>query len=385
MEMSRNGSGYRAKNMWSFMASLDTWLAPVQIKVGPDGALWVSDFYSLVAQHNPTPTNLGTCCPNGPGNAYETPNRNAASGRIYRISYKGAPAAQPMRLDNASAAQLVAALRNDNMFWRLTAQRLLVERGQRDVVPALIALVNDHTIDRLGLNNAALHALWTLDGLGAIKNDPNALKAARNALNHPAGALRRAALMILPRTPELENDIFTMGMLPDRRAPHETGSPLAMAQQQDADPGVRLEALLVLSELRPSERAAAALMDVLFVPQNARDPWIPDAVGIAGSKHGLNFLTQVIERRVQGTDRAVFTGIGRAVDIMTRTHVAPGDPALAVRLIEMVPKVDQAIGTLTPEQRKALVAARTGSAAELAASFTAVAQRWTLADVFTAQ
>ena len=82
--------------------------------------------------------------------------------------------------------------------------------------------------------------------------------------------------------------------------------------------------MLVLSELAPSERAAAALMDVLFVAQNAHDPWLPDAVGIAGAKHGLNFLTQVIERRVQGNDRAVFTGIGRAVDVMTPAHSVAG-------------------------------------------------------------
>ena len=402
MEMSRNGSGYRAKNMWSFLASLDTWLAPVQVKVGPDGALWVSDFYTLVAQHNPTPSNLGDCCPRGAGNAYETPNRNASSGRIYRITYRGAPAATAMRLDNASPAQLVAALRNDNMFWRLTAQRLLVERGQRDVVPALVTLVNDHTIDKQGLNPAALHALWTLDGLNAIEQDPAALRAVRNALNHPAGSIRRSALMVLPRTAELENDIFTMGMLPDRRAPHETGAPLAMALQQDADPGVRLEALLVLSELPPSERAAAALMDVLFVAQNARDPWIPDAVGIAGAKHGLNFLTQVIERRAPNNDRAVITGIARAVDVMTRAQSVQADPAVAVRLIELVPRADAAVGkgildgmaagwpanrppALTPEQRTALAAARMGASADLAESFTALARRWTLADVFTAQ
>jgi putative membrane-bound dehydrogenase-like protein len=399
-EMSRNGSGYRAKNMWSFMASLDTWLSPVQIKVGPDGALWVSDFYTLVSQHNPTPTNLGGCCPNGPGNAYETPNRNANSGRIYRIAYRGAPAAAPMRLDNATPPQLVAALRNDNMFWRLMAQRLLVERGQKDVVPALVALLNDHTIDKQGLNPGALHALWTLDGLDAIESDANALRAARNAMHHPAGSIRRAALMVLPRNQQLENDMFAMGMLPDRRAAHETGAALAMNLQQDADPGVRLEALLVLSELPPSERTAAALMDVLFVAQNARDPWIPDAVAIAGHKQGPAFLTQVIERRVP-TDRAAVTGVAKAIDLMTRAQAAQADPAVVVKLIEYVPRADAAVAkaildgvaagwpanrppTLTPAQRTALATARTGAAAELAESFRAVATRWTLPDAFTA-
>lgn len=158
-ELSDNGTTFSAKNRWSLMASRDAWAAPVQVKVGPDGAVWVSDFYTLVAQHNPTPQNLKGCCQNGPGNAYETPNRDWLHGRVYRIGYDSARAAPAMRLDLATPAQLVRALSNDNLFWRMTAQRLLVERRKQDVVPALIQLVNDHTVDREGLNPGALHAL----------------------------------------------------------------------------------------------------------------------------------------------------------------------------------------------------------------------------------
>ena len=137
-DLSDNGSGFRAKNRWSFMSARDAWVAPVQVKVGPDGAIWVSDFYTLVAQHNPTPRNMMGCCENGPGNAYETPNRDRLHGRIYRIVYDSARQAPPRRLDNATSPQLVDALSDDNMFWRQTAQRLLVERKATDAIPALI-------------------------------------------------------------------------------------------------------------------------------------------------------------------------------------------------------------------------------------------------------
>ena len=120
-ELSDNGSGFSAKNRWNFMGNRDAWTSPVQVKVGPDGAVWVSDFYTLVAQHNPTPKNMKGCCETGPGNAYETPNRDRLHGRIYRIAYDSARAT-PMRLDNATPAQLVRALTNDNLFWRMTAQ-----------------------------------------------------------------------------------------------------------------------------------------------------------------------------------------------------------------------------------------------------------------------
>ncbi|MGH7449700.1 MAG: PVC-type heme-binding CxxCH protein, partial [Longimicrobiales bacterium] len=233
------GSGFRSKNRWSFIASRDGWQAPVQVKVGPDGAVWVSDFYSLVAQHNPTPEGMEQ----GPGNAYETPNRDKVHGRIYRVVHEDAPAPRITRLDNATPAQLIAALRDDNMFWRFTAQRLLIERGQTDVVPALIQLVNDHTIDELGLNPGALHALWTLHGLGAITANADASAAARRALHHPAAALRRAALMVLPRDQQLLDDIFTAGMLPQRTSPHEVEYTVPSGVLQDADAQVRLTAL----------------------------------------------------------------------------------------------------------------------------------------------
>ena len=51
------------------------------------------------------------------------------------------------------------------MFWRLHAQRLLVERGQKDVVPQLLAMVRNRAVDEVGTNGGAMHALWTLQGL----------------------------------------------------------------------------------------------------------------------------------------------------------------------------------------------------------------------------
>ena len=70
----------------------------------------------------------------GKGNAYETPLRDKTHGRIYRIVYDGRPAGRADRPRPDDADGLVAALTNDNMFWRLHAQRLLVERGETDVV-----------------------------------------------------------------------------------------------------------------------------------------------------------------------------------------------------------------------------------------------------------
>ncbi|NJM92515.1 MAG: biotin/lipoyl-binding protein [Rhodospirillaceae bacterium] len=93
----------------------------------------------------------------------------------------------PARIDKIVAAEkLVEALKHPNMTWRLHAQRLLVDRGNADVVPALTKLLEDKTVDETGLNAGAVHALRTLQGIGALdrKNAP-LVKAVDAALAHP--------------------------------------------------------------------------------------------------------------------------------------------------------------------------------------------------------
>ncbi|MEO8620060.1 MAG: PVC-type heme-binding CxxCH protein [bacterium] len=398
-DLTDNGSAFAAKNRWNFMASRDQWAAPVQVKVGPDGAIWVSDFYTLVAQHNPTPKNMDGCCETGTGAAYETPNRDRLHGRIYRISYDSAHAAPAMRLDNASPQQLVHALTNDNMFWRLTAQRLLVERGKTDVVPALIELARNQTVDDRGLDPGALHALWTLQGLGVIPGNADALKVAREALYSPAASVRRAALMMLPRNQQLLDDIFAANILPDRGSSGYTGDAGVL---EDADAHVRLEALLVLSELPGSAREAASILDVITLRVNARDAWIPDAVPMAASKQGPALLRDLVRRQVPVNDSTAVSGLKRATQKIARFHAAKADAPTVVELISVVPQATPPLALAmlngiaegwpqeTPpqfsaEQRASLMTAARGAGPELADAFGRVAARWGLPDVFKSQ
>ncbi|MGH7471752.1 MAG: PVC-type heme-binding CxxCH protein, partial [Longimicrobiales bacterium] len=416
-ELIPNGSGFIAKNRWNLMASRDMWSAPVQVKVGPDGAVWVSDFYSLVAQHNPDVRGMtSTCCRAGPGAAYVTPNRDTVHGRIYRISHEKSPRYVPLRLDNATPAQLVAQLKNDNMFWRMMAQQRLVERKQAAVVPALIRLLNDQTVDALGLNVGALHALWTLDGLGAITGNAEALKAARGALSHPSASLRRAALQVLPRNAQLADDIFAAGILPDRTSPHAVEYTVPTTVLQDADAQVRLTALLALSELPPSPRAKQSILDLIFTPQNARDPWLPDAAAIAGAKQGPTFLPEFLQRRTP-TDTLVVAGLRNAAVLMTRYHATNAQAEPIVNAILALPQANPVIAqailnviapppppqgrgggpgnaprpsgwpedqppTLTTDQKAAISAAIRSAPAEWAPAFARIGERWRMPEVF---
>jgi putative membrane-bound dehydrogenase-like protein len=298
------GAGFVARNDRDFLASDDEWTAPICAEVGPDGALWMIDWYNYIIQHNPVPNGFK----NGKGGAYETPLRDKIHGRIYRVTYNGAKSAPFPRLDGARSAELVAALKNDNMLWRMTAQRLLVQRGDKEAVPGLCALVRDHGVDALGLNPAATHALWTLKGLGVLEGgDRAATVAALGALKHPAAGVRRAALMVLPR------DIASAGAVLD-------GGLL-----EDGDAQTRLAALLALSELPSSERAGGAVFAMLQEKRNSGDQWLPDAATAAAARNDAGFIQAALAGGQPGGSAARFpVAVGRVVQLVTANYAQRG-------------------------------------------------------------
>lgn len=265
--MEPQGAGYRSKMAWSQLASDDEWAAPIMAEVGLDGNVWVIDWYNYIVQHNPTPAGFQ----NGKGNAYETPLRDKKHGRIYRLVHQDAKPVAALSLHNASPEKLVETLANNNLFWRRNAQRLLIERGQDDVVPALLKLTQDQKVDEIGLNPGAMHALWTLHGLGALvaKNVSN-VEAVTAALQHPSAAVRRAAIQVLPREAAQTSQIAKL--------------------VSDRDPQVRMAALLALAESPPSPVAAEAIVAALSDNQVLQDRWLLDAATAAAARHDVAVL-----------------------------------------------------------------------------------------------
>lgn len=142
-----------------FLASTDERFRPVNFLTGPDGALYVVDFYRGVIQHRISLTTYLR---------QQSEARELAQprglGRIWRIvPEQSKPAATP-RLDKDSPSALVAHLSHRNSWWRETAQQLLVERNDASIVPELEAVVTSGK-EPLG----RMHALWTLDGLRGLR------------------------------------------------------------------------------------------------------------------------------------------------------------------------------------------------------------------------
>ena len=273
--LERQGSQFISRDAPSFLASDDEWTAPIMAEIGPDGNVWIIDWYSYIVQHNPTPRGYKT----GKHGAYETPLRDKTHGRIYRVVHRDSDRSKPLRLDKAAPAELVAALKNDTMLWRLHAQRKLVERGQKDVVPALVELVRDTSVDAAGLNVGAIHSLWTLQGLDVLNDessDPAALSAALGALRHPSFGVRRNAVQVLPRTEASLFAILSAGLL------------------NDTDAQVRLMTMLALSEMPRTSQAGAAIYAALLLSENYNDLWIPDAAAAAAAQHDAGFIKAVL-------------------------------------------------------------------------------------------
>ena len=242
--------------------------------------MWVIDWYNYIVQHNPTPQGFET----GKGNAYETPLRDKRHARIWRITHRDAPAPERRSLAEAAPTELVAALRDDNLLWRLHAQRLLVERGERDVEPGLRALVLEPRVDAIGSDPGALHALWTLAGLGLLEHAPEAADVLVAALVHPAASVRKTGARLMPRE-DLGRELLLSARL-----------------LEDADALVRREALLALSEMPPASRVGEVVWRALSRPENASDRWIPDAATAAAARHAAGFLAAAL-RETPATGR----------------------------------------------------------------------------------
>ena len=113
-----------------FLASTDAWFRPVNRYIGPDGALYVVDYYRQIIEH---PEWMAEEVVKS-GALYNGTDK----GRIYRISAKGSkPAEWTMGLDlgDLNDAQLVQKLANENIWWCRNAQRLLIDRGAAGVLP----------------------------------------------------------------------------------------------------------------------------------------------------------------------------------------------------------------------------------------------------------
>ncbi len=261
-----NGSGFLemgdGKNI---LASADSWFSPVEAKVGPDGALWLLDWYNFMVQHTPQEQ--------GDGNI---PGRDLFRGRIYRMVYERGVSTTLPEIAIDRPATLVQALRSENMFWRITAQRLIVQHRLVGVTEQLLGLIEDNVVDEVHTNGPALHAIWTLSGLGLLDgSDQRSLDVVLTALKHKAPGVRKAAIQVLPvDIPFVADRLLVSGIL------------------EDPDNRVRLAGYLALTEAKSTPTIGKMIFSAANDVRNTEDKWISQALKMLARIHNRFFLDE---------------------------------------------------------------------------------------------
>jgi len=289
-----NGASFTASRILQhkeFLSSTDAWSRPVNIYTGPDGALYVLDYYRRVIE---SPEWMSEEVIKA-GGLYDGVDK----GRIYRITAKDAKPAEwtkGLKLGDAGNEELVKILANANSWWRLNAQRLLVDRGNKDAVQPLIAMTENSSVV------GRLHALWTLEGMGALKTEQ-----VEKALKDSIAGIRENAIQLAEL--HLKDDPRLATAL--------------VALQDDSNARVRFQLLLALGFVN-TPGAAAARNKILFSDIN--DKWVQIAALSASSAQTTSLLKNVLSKFQPGIPAyaslaerlAMMIGIGGSVDDIHR-------------------------------------------------------------------
>src|SRR5262249_32571624 len=214
------GSGYSATLQADVIKSDHPAFRPIDVKMGPDGAIYIADWYNPIIQHGEVD--------------FRDPRRDVTHGRIWRVTAKGRPLVPRPRLVDAKTAELLDAMKEPEDWTRLHARLVLKERGKKEGLPALEKWWAKFDASNPENEPHLLEALWTYQALDMV--EPKLLGVLLRASDY---RVRAAATRVL-------------GMWHARLT-----NPLELLSLRVADehPQVRLEAVRALGRV-PSARAA---------------------------------------------------------------------------------------------------------------------------------
>jgi putative heme-binding domain-containing protein len=243
-ELFADGSGRQSRDLGKVVAAgdqpKDDWFSPVEIQTGPDGNLYVADWYAVQVNHYK-------------GHEGET---NPEMGRVYRMRSPGGAADTRIDLKVASNPELVEKwLVHPNRWQRETALRLLAERKAQDVTPQLKKLfASDDERD-------ALNGLWGLYQMGSFGRE-----VALSALRHPTQNVRAWGVRLLGDEASFGSTLISDPEIVNRLRELAVVEPIVEVRLQIACTARRVPTRLGL-ELIGSLLTHAADADDVFLPQ----------------------------------------------------------------------------------------------------------------------
>ncbi len=223
-KLEEQGSGFVSKQAEDLLWTDNVAFRPVDITVGPDGAIYVADWYNPIIQHGEVD--------------FHDPRRDLQHGRIWRIVAKDRPLVKKPQLTKASITELLDALKLPEDWTRLQAKQVLKENGAKDVVPALQSWIANLDRNDAEYEHHLLEALWTYQTLNVV-NEALLLQLL-NAKEHGARAAALRTLRAWGNKINNANSLLTKAVA-------------------DEHPVVRLEAVISLRGLQTAEAARLAL------------------------------------------------------------------------------------------------------------------------------
>jgi putative membrane-bound dehydrogenase-like protein len=311
-----NGPTFRAERLRprkEFLASRDAWFRPVNFYIGPDGALYVVDYYRQIVEH-PEWMDDATIAS---GQLYNGNDR----GRIYRIVPTGTQAASwldRLDLESATTDELVAHLANPNIWWRRNAQRMLLDRGDETAVSALEALAaGPSAVGRL-------HALWTLEGLGRLSDTQ-----IQQALADTEAGVRENAIVLAEKRLDTEPALLNA----------------LIGLEEDPSPRVRFQLLCTLGFFDTSQ--SRSIRQRMF-SRDIEDPWMQVAALSAPDRVDEAYVTRAV--RTAGEEAS--SGRATYLERIGYLAAARGDSRLFTALTD---RLTQTRSPYTVWQRAALL------------------------------
>lgn len=231
-QLEEQGSGYASKQMPDLLWTDHVAFRPVDITIGPDGAIYVADWYNPIIQHGEVD--------------FHDPRRDQERGRIWRITAKNKPLVTPPNLTKFSVTELLNALKEPEEWTRSQARQVLKEKGAREVAGPLQEWINGLSNQGKDTERLRLEALWVSQAIDTF-NGP----LLDNLLNAQSHEVRAGAVRALQLWGKKVNNLETR----------------LQKLAKDAHPQVRLEAVIALRDIN-SANAAKIALEVLDQPMD---------------------------------------------------------------------------------------------------------------------
>jgi putative membrane-bound dehydrogenase-like protein len=311
-----HGHKEEGRKQTEFLTSPDYWFRPIHSRVGPDGALYVVDFYNQIAVHNDT---RGPA--HGANNAATRPDRNHNFTRLYRVQHKEAKALPPENFDASDPAQLVSMLRHPNGWTRVTANRLLTEN------PALLAAaagdLGELIADKTAPPFSRVSAMWLYRSLARTEPVGFDTQVYQEVASDPSPVIRKNVLRI---TAEIaEQGEVKYRDLQDPSEPARVQARTVIERLGDSDDRVRLEALMAVGSFPASREMADAVVGLW---PSLNDAWLESAAIGAAWRDPVLFLQACFEAK----DPSLLVSYAPH---LARLAANQGDSARIARVVEL--------------------------------------------------